>query len=40
MVAEDAEQTLKDMGLRVTKKPMVRRHRRPRRGHLHPACCR
>ena len=23
MVAEDAEQTLKDMGLRVTKKPMV-----------------
>lgn len=22
MVAEDAEQTLKDMGLRVTKKPM------------------
>ena len=38
MVAEDAEQTLKDMGLRVTKKPMVRHHRRPRRGRLLPAC--
>lgn len=39
MVAEDAEQTLKDMGLRVTKKPMVDATVAPRRGHLHPACC-
>ena len=37
MVAEDAEQTLKDMGLRVTKKPMVRQLRGQRRCCLHPA---